>query len=105
MFRIVLILSIIYSGITFASDHNELGAAKSLYDKRCSACHGDKAQGNDVLGSPSLTGQSESYILRQLKNFSTGVRGGEGSAPYSQQMAAQVSFKLGLGMTFLIRQV
>ena len=41
----------------------------------CTACHGADGAGNVALGSPSLTGANDWYMLRQLKNFKSGVRG------------------------------
>ena len=41
----------------------------------CTACHGADGEGNVALGSPSLTGANDWYMLRQLKNFKSGVRG------------------------------
>jgi cytochrome c553 len=44
----------------------------------CGACHGSLAQGEQRLGAPSLVGQQDAYLLRQLRNFRTGLRGGKG---------------------------
>jgi len=41
----------------------------------CTACHGPDGEGNVALGSPSLTGANDWYLLQQLKNFKSGVRG------------------------------
>jgi cytochrome c553 len=43
----------------------------------CGACHGPLALGEQRLGAPSLVGQREAYLLRQLQNFRSGVRGGK----------------------------
>jgi len=51
----------------------------------CGACHGALALGEQRLGAPSLLGQQEAYLLRQLRNFRTGVRGGKGDEQ-AQQM-------------------
>jgi cytochrome c oxidase subunit II len=42
----------------------------------CGACHGAGALGEQRLDAPSLIGQQEGYLLRQLRNFRSGVRGG-----------------------------
>jgi cytochrome c oxidase subunit 2 len=52
----------------------DLGHGKELYE-RCTACHGDKGQGNDALNAPAIAGQKTWYVERQLKNFIDGVRG------------------------------
>jgi len=44
----------------------------------CGACHGPLALGEQRLDAPSLVGQKEAYMLRQLRNFRVGIRGGKG---------------------------
>lgn len=41
----------------------------------CQACHGDKAQGNEVLKAPPLRNQHDWYMLSQLTRFKGGIRG------------------------------
>jgi cytochrome c oxidase subunit 2 len=41
----------------------------------CTACHGIDGSGNQALGSPPLTHQSDWYMLTQLQHFKAGVRG------------------------------
>lgn len=41
----------------------------------CSTCHGNKAQGDSLAGAPQLAGQQDDYLIAQIKNFQTGVRG------------------------------
>ncbi len=54
----------------------------------CAACHGDQAQGNRDLNAPKLSGQAQWYLIRQLKAFKHGVRGGADSQnTFAQQMA------------------
>ena len=48
---------------------------KELYTMSCVACHGEKAMGNEVLNSPRLVGMSDWYMVRQLQNFRTDLRG------------------------------
>jgi cytochrome c553 len=42
----------------------------------CIACHGAQAEGNQSVGAPTLIGISDWYALTQLKNFKSGIRGG-----------------------------
>jgi cytochrome c oxidase subunit 2 len=51
----------------------------------CGACHGAHAQGERSLQTPALAGQQPDYLLRQLKLFASGARGGAGD-PQGQQM-------------------
>jgi cytochrome c oxidase subunit II len=46
-----------------------------IYDI-CGACHGARGEGIQSLGAPPLAGQQASYLLRQLKDFQSGSRGG-----------------------------
>ena len=52
----------------------QLALGKSIYHKRCIACHGDKAQGNNDALFPRLRGQHYAYLLRQLKWIKGGYR-------------------------------
>jgi cytochrome c oxidase subunit 2 len=54
----------------------------------CSACHGAAGEGSALLGAPPLAGQSSAYLLRQLKGFKDGHRGGPRDSALGQQMAA-----------------
>ncbi|MFL6603409.1 MAG: c-type cytochrome [Steroidobacteraceae bacterium] len=51
----------------------------------CDACHGPGAQGEERLQTPGLVGQPEAYLLRQLRNFRGGRRGGNNDTE-GQQM-------------------
>lgn len=70
---------------TSASGDPENGA--KLYVSRCGACHADKGQGNDALFAPRLTGLRDSYIVRQVQNFRSGIRGAHAEDEYGRQMA------------------
>lgn len=52
----------------------------------CTACHGDRGQGNRDLNAPQLAGLSDWYIIRQLENFRKGARGSHEDDQYGQQM-------------------
>jgi cytochrome c553 len=43
----------------------------------CVACHGPAAQGMEPLGAPPLVGQSDWYMLAQLRKFKSGMRGAD----------------------------
>jgi cytochrome c oxidase subunit II len=51
----------------------------------CGSCHAAQAQGERRLNAPSLVGQKQAYLMRQLRNFRLGVRGGKGDGQ-AQQM-------------------
>ncbi len=44
----------------------------ALLASSCAACHG--TNGHSVGGIPSLAGSSESHIIKQMREFSTGER-------------------------------
>ena len=41
----------------------------------CQACHGADAEGNKAMNAPSLQALPDWYIVTQLKNYKSGVRG------------------------------
>ena len=53
----------------------------------CSACHGARGEGNELLNAPGLAGQQSWYLKRQLKNFQLGLRGSDASDTFGAQMA------------------
>lgn len=64
---------------------------KALYQSRCAACHGVKAEGLPALGTPRLTGLHPVYIKRQLASFRGGLRGAYPADAYGKQMAAMTA--------------
>jgi cytochrome c oxidase subunit 2 len=52
----------------------------------CVACHGADAGGNEQLGAPALAGQSDWYLVRQLKNYRQGLRAYVAQDTYGMQM-------------------
>jgi cytochrome c oxidase subunit 2 len=54
----------------------------------CAACHGSQAEGQQPLGSPALTTQNDWYLVTQLKNYKSGIRGHSTEDSYGQQMRA-----------------
>jgi cytochrome c553 len=74
-------LLFMYPSVSNASDTVQMYA-------QCATCHGDKGQGNALLKSPALAGQSAEYIARQLTNFSSGVRGSHEQDSLGKPMVA-----------------
>jgi cytochrome c553 len=54
----------------------------------CGACHGADAEGVKELGAPALTGLNDWYLVTQLMNFRSGVRGSHPEDTYGAQMRA-----------------
>lgn len=54
----------------------------------CAACHGANAEGNEALGSPALVIPNDWYLVTQLNNFKSGIRGSHSGDIYGMQMRA-----------------
>lgn len=52
----------------------------------CAACHGQNGEGNQALNAPKLAGQHDWYIVRQLQNFKSGLRGADPKDTFGAQM-------------------
>lgn len=59
----------------------------NLYQGKCGACHGGKAEGNPALKAPRLAGLDAPYIKRQFAHFRDGVRGTDPQDIPGRQMA------------------
>ncbi len=69
--RPLLLLALLFPTAGFGAD---IASGKALYAP-CVTCHGADGEGNTALGAPALAGQSEDYLVRQLKNYQRGIRG------------------------------
>lgn len=79
-----LALLLIYAASGAAAGDPERG--KGFYAV-CATCHGPNAEGLKEMNAPALAGQEEWYIVRQLQNFRSGVRGTNPADTYGLQMA------------------
>ncbi|HET7204768.1 MAG TPA: c-type cytochrome [Steroidobacteraceae bacterium] len=59
----------------------------NLYQGKCGACHGGRAEGNEPLAAPRLAGLDAAYLQRQLRHFRDGVRGAHTQDKYGRQMS------------------
>jgi len=73
--------------VTVAGDQSR---GQALY-ATCAACHGAKGEGNAALNAPALALRTDWYLVTQLKNFASGVRGGDGADAAAAQMRAIAS--------------
>ncbi len=62
-----------------------VATGKQLY-ATCAACHGAKAEGNAQMNAPRLASQSDWYLVRQLKDYKTGLRGSNPKDAFGMQM-------------------
>lgn len=87
----LLLIALLSCGLPAMAD--DLDHGKALFSA-CSSCHGEQAQGNPILAAPVLAGQQQSYLIRQLGNFKSGLRGnnpGDSAGAQMQAMAATLS--------------
>ncbi|MBN1236891.1 MAG: c-type cytochrome, partial [Gammaproteobacteria bacterium] len=65
----------------------DIERGRELYTA-CAGCHGTAAQGNEAAGGPTLAGQSDWYLVRQLEAYIDGRRPSSPADPRGTQMAA-----------------
>ena len=85
-------------GITFIIVTHDQDEALSMADRvavmeagkasyiLCQACHGPNGQGMESMNAPNLTLQQDWYVVRQLMNFKSGVRGAGAGDTFGAQM-------------------
>ncbi len=66
----------------------DVAKGKTLYAS-CAACHGAKGEGNKALNAPSIKGLQDWYLVKQMKNFKSGVRGSHPKDVYGAIMKSQ----------------
>jgi len=52
----------------------DLALGEELYIDDCQLCHGERGWGKEDSETPPIAGQYTQYMLRQIKDFATGVR-------------------------------
>jgi len=63
----------------------DAAAGQALY-ATCAACHGAVGEGNPALNAPKLSVQQDWYVVRQLENFKSGLRGAHAEDAFGAQM-------------------
>lgn len=56
------------------------------YYASCADCHGAQGEGNYYTRAPRLSGQLDSYLVRQIMHFQEGIRGSHQEDQYGSQM-------------------
>ena len=72
------------------SDNAVASTGEILYE-RCVSCHGETGQGNDAMGAPALAGQHGWYLVRQLKLYQSGARGGHEKDNFGALMRTSIA--------------
>jgi len=68
----------------------DVSKGKSAYPV-CASCHGAQGEGNEAMAAPRLTGQSDWYLVAQLKKFKNGQRGYHNADHGGRQMRAMTA--------------
>ena len=68
-----------------ATVKGDAAAGKTAYTT-CAACHGANGEGNQALNAPRLAGQHDWYVVRELQNFKSGLRGADAKDTFGAQM-------------------
>ncbi|MDO8697817.1 MAG: c-type cytochrome [Pseudomonas sp.] len=84
----LLLIALLSCGLPAMAD--DLDHGKALFSA-CSSCHGEQAQGSPALAAPVLAGQQQSYLIRQLGNFKSGLRGSNPADSAGAQMQAMAA--------------
>ncbi|MDT8399108.1 MAG: c-type cytochrome [Pseudomonadales bacterium] len=84
--KTVLALSVLAALSSGAMAAGDAARGKTLY-ATCGACHGPNGEGMQALNAPALAGQADWYIIRQLQNFKSGIRGTNPKDIFGMQMA------------------
>lgn len=71
-------------------DHGDATKGAGYY-VICSACHGGVAEGNQGMGAPPLTGQSDWYLYSSIKKYRDRVRGSGTGDVYGPAMQGMVA--------------
>jgi cytochrome c oxidase subunit II len=83
--NVVAYIGTLTAPIPPATVTGDAGVGKQLY-ATCAACHGSKGEGNAQLNAPRLADQNDWYLVRELQNFKSGVRGSNPKDTYGAQM-------------------
>lgn len=80
----------------------QLRQGSNYYQGKCGACHGGSAEGNEKMFAPRLNNLSTTYLLKQMKNFSDGIRGDHTDDKYGRQMAMMAKTSTGQELSNII---
>lgn len=70
-----------------SSNPNSFKNGSRYYQAKCGACHGGQGQGNKSFNAPKLNVLNSQYLLKQMENFSSGIRGTAKEDKLGRQMA------------------
>ena len=64
----------------------DIANGQDIYDRNCAACHLDDGSGTWYTDAPPLTGQNDWYLVTQLSNFRSRIRGMHPDDTFGEQM-------------------
>jgi len=64
----------------------DVANGRALYEPTCGVCHSEDGEGIWAVNAPALAGMSDWYLVRQLQNFKSGVRGAHREDQFGFQM-------------------
>jgi len=64
---------------------------QALFNPTCGICHNRNGQGVWAVNAPALSGFSDWYLVRQLQNYKSGVRGAHPQDKFGFQMTSMVN--------------
>jgi cytochrome c oxidase subunit 2 len=71
--RVILPVLLLVAFSALADGNIENGA--EVFEGVCTMCCGEQAQGGEDFEAPKLAGQHDWYLIAQLENFRSGIRG------------------------------
>ncbi len=66
--------------------HGDATRGEALAKDTCGACHGEDGQSTDLSAFPTLAGQSEAAIFKELRDFHSGDRKSDTMEPIAQAL-------------------
>ncbi len=72
------------------TEHGDAGKGAGYYAV-CGACHGASGEGNQGMGAPPLTGQSDWYLFESIKKYKSAIRGSGAGDPFGAAMIGMVA--------------
>ncbi len=82
----ITMMAVLTLSATVALGEGDAERGKTFYAV-CSTCHGPNGEGMEAMNAPALAGMQEWYVIRQLQNFRSGVRGTNPADIFGMQMA------------------
>ncbi|MFL2840805.1 MAG: c-type cytochrome [Pseudohongiellaceae bacterium] len=69
----------------------DINNGRALFEPVCGICHSVDGGGIWAVNAPALSGMSDWYLVRQLQNFKSGVRGTHQNDEFGFQMTSMVT--------------